>query len=401
MKSLRFLFILLFPLMVSGQPEGKLFIHTDFISNSQLGYIQYPQNQYNVIDTTDLDDMIIINDKLLITNDKVYFYDINTLSKTDSVNTNSAYMLSYDNNKLIVSKNEAPYFEVYDLISKTLIFSLDTNKVKFKPIDILADMGKAYLLYDTTVLIIDLNLQDTIANITAIYSAWFPSYNLNLINKGNKIYINVGIATGAPRFAILSLDKTTLQIENVLFQEFIEAPYEPVLVNDKIYMSSFPSYYDIIADTFIYNPDNLWTYPLCFDEASNTIFLYKPSGFKVNYYNNNTFSAEVTIPSYINKAVYYNEGGVNIAENNSGTADVKIYPNPTGNDLNIMLPSENMIKGIRITALNGNSYICIVNSIVSQKKIDISHLSDGIYLIEIQFENQTYKSKFIKSSTSR
>jgi hypothetical protein len=398
MKNWCFLIVLFFPLVLLSQPEGKLFVHTGFVSNDELGYIQYPQNQYHVIDTTNLDDLITVDNNLLITNDKIYFYNINTLKKTDSIETTFANMLDYENNILVLSRTEAPYFEVYNYTTKSLLFSLDTNKVKNPAVDVLVDMGKAYLLYDTTVLIIDLVSQDTIANITATYNSWFPCYNTHLINNGDKIYINVGIATGAPRFAILSLNKSTRVVETVLFQEFIDASFEPVLADNKLYMSSFPSHYDIIADTFIYNQDHMWTYPLSFDNASNTMFLYNISGLDVSYFHNNVYSADVSLPTYLNKAVYYNEGGSDIADNVIEN-QVKIYPNPSSNVLNILLPNEKWVKGIRIVSLSGDNYVNIINSNILSRKIDISHLKDGMYFIEIQFENQTYKSKFIKTNS--
>ena len=125
MKRLWILVIFLFPFIVIGQPQGKLFLHTGFVSDNTLGYIQYPQNQYHIIDTIDLDDMIVANNKVLITNDKVFYYDTYILGKTDSINTTNAYLLAYDNNKLAVTRSQPPFFEVYDFTTKNLIFSLD------------------------------------------------------------------------------------------------------------------------------------------------------------------------------------------------------------------------------------------------------------------------------------
>ena len=290
MKNNYILIVLLFPLVVLAQPQGKLFIHSGFVSGSELGFIQYPQNLYHFIDSIDLDDMLVVNDQLLVSNDKIYFYDIAALAKIDSINTNNAYLMDYDNNRLVVAKMEAPFLEVYNLSSKNLIFSLNANKVKSQPIDILIDMDRAYLLYDTSLVVVDLNLQDTIATIATASQNFFPAYNQYLINKGNKVYIDVEFATGAPRFSILSLDKSTLQLENVLFYEFVDTPFEPVLAGNKLYMSFFPSYYDIAVDTFVYFQNSNTTYPLCYDVNSNTIFLYQPSNFNVNYFNNNTYS---------------------------------------------------------------------------------------------------------------
>jgi hypothetical protein len=398
MKTTWLLIILLFPLVMLAQPQGKLFIHSGFVSTKELGYIQYPQNQYHAIDTFDLDDMLIVNDKLLVSNDKIYIYDIPTLKKIDSINNSNAYMLGVDNNKLAVTRSQPPYFEVYDLTTKNLIFSLDSTKVKTMPVDILLDMGRAYLLFETSIEIVDINLQDSIANIDIFPQFSFPAYSQYLVNKGNKVYIDVELATGAPRFSIFSIQKNTLQIIQELFTEFVDTPYEPVLAENKIYMSYFPSYYDISADTFLYFQNSNIYYPLCFDNVSNSFFLYKPSDFKVSYFNNNTYSSNVSIPTYINKSAYYNEGSTGIAHHNEIENNISIYPNPAHKEINIQLPCEEEVIEIRIIAINGLQTIKRIQKTMSQRKIDISQLTDGMYLVEIICKNQTYKSRFIKSS---
>jgi len=397
MKKYWIIIIILFPWVILAQPQGKLFIHSGFVSTNELGYIQYPQNQYHAIDSGDLDDMLIVENKLLVCNDKIYIYDISTLTRTDSINTSNSYMLDAANNKLAVTKSQPPYFEMYDLTTKNLVFSLNTSKVKSMPVDILLDMGRAYLLFETSIEIIDLNLQDTIANIDIFPQFSFPAYSQYLINKDNKVYIDVELATGAPRFSIFSLHKNTLQITQELFTEFVDTPFEPVLAGNKLYMSFFPSCYDIAADTFIYIQNTNMTYPLCFDEVSQTMFLYKPLDFKVNYFNNTIYSSNVAIPTYLNKAVYYNEASAGIPSHKEISEEIYIYPNPATNELNIKLPFKAIVKEIRLTAMNGTQTVKYINSPMSQRKIDISSLDEGMYFLEIQFENQLFQTKFIKT----
>ncbi len=401
MKKLWNLIVILFPMVVFCQPQGKLFVHSGFVSNQELGYIQFPQNQYYSMDTIDMDDMLIVDDQLLISNGNIYIYDITTLSKIDSILTVSSYLMDYDNNRLVITKTEAPFFEVYDFNTKTLIFSLNTDKIKSQPVDILVDMGKAYLLFDTSLVIVDLNLQDTIVAFSTTQPLWFPAYNQYLINKGNKIYIDVEFATGAPRFSILSLDKSTLQLENVLFYEFVDTPFEPVLVDDKLYMSFFPSHYDIPADSFYYFQNTNMSYPVCYDAISQTVFLYQPSGFKINYFNNSIYSPDVIIPTYMNKAVYYNEGIIGIATLNEKENLINVYPNPACNELNIVLPFEETVNLIRIVATNGDLTLVHPDKKSAQYAVDISQLADGMYFVELQSESHTYKRKFIKTCASK
>lgn len=396
MRALNIIFLFL-PFAVFSQPEGKLFVHSGFITNNVLAYVQYPQNQYTIIDTTELDDMKLIGDKLFISNDKIFVYNINTNAQIDTFHTTSANLIGNNSNYLVISRSEAPFFEVYNINTKSLVFSLDTNKVKMMPVDLLVDMNRAYLLFDTTIQVIDLNLQDTVKTLTATYNSWFPCYNTHLINSNSKIYINVGIATGAPRFAVLSLDKASLTVETVLFQEFTEAFYEPVFADNKLYMSIFPSHYDIQNDTFMIFQQNPFTYPLYYDEVSASMFLYKPLNFEVSYFNNNTYSSGVVLPTYLNKAVYHNQKTIGIVKMDD-INNILVYPNPANNELNISFPTEKWVKGIRIVSLNGTNYVNIVNSSILSRKIDISNLNEGIYFVEVQFDENVYKSKFVKIS---
>lgn len=397
MKKLAFCIFLFLPIVLLCQPIGKLFVHTGFVTDNILGYIQYPQNQYYVLDTTDADDLKIIGNKLLISNNHIYFYDINTLSKVDSIMCDMANKIDFENEKIIITKTEPPFFEVYNLNSKNLIFSLDTDKIKSIPVDLLVDIGKVYLLFDTSIVIVDLNLQDTLGTIATVLPFWFPAYNQSFINYGDKIFIDVEIATGAPRFAIFSFDKSTWEVKNVLLKEFIDTPFEPVLVDNKIYTSTFPSYYDIIADTFIYNQDNQWTYPLAYDDNSQTIFLYKPIDFSIKYFNNNIFSNAEYIPTYLNKSIFYNEGISFIKEEQTDDF-IKIFPIPARDYLNILFKNETLVRGIRVISMNGDSYIKIINNKIASQELDISQLKDGMYFVEIQFQNQIVQKKFIKAS---
>jgi hypothetical protein len=397
MKKLYNLFFLLLPVLLNAQPQGKLFVHTVFVNNNELGYIQYPQNQYHSIDATAVDDMLIINNKLLVTNNKIYFYDISTHSRTDSINTANALLLGASNNKLAVVKSRSPYFEVYDLTTKNLIFSLDSTKVKSTAVDMLLDAGKAYLLFDTSIEIIDLNLQDSLANIAIFPQFSYPAYSQYLVNKGNKVYIEVELATGAPRFAIFSILKSSLQITYEKLIEFVNTPYKPVLSGNKIYMSSFPSYFDILADTFIYNQTYPDLFPVNFDENSQTMFLYQPQNLKISYFYNNSFGNSIAIPSYLNKTAYFNEGGSGIFNPEKSSDALSVFPNPAAKELNIELLKEEFVKEIRIYSLNGIHFTKPLMQSLRQVKMDITQLAEGYYFIEVQLENQIIKSKFIKS----
>ena len=72
------------------------------------------------------------------------------------------------------------------------------------------------------------------------------------------------------------------------------------------------------------------------------------------------------------------------------TKSATIYPNPTKNNFNIA--SKDDVKSVRIFNLNGQLLLTS-----NQKKIDVSNLNSGTYIVNIEFKNgNTESSKLIK-----
>ncbi len=76
--------------------------------------------------------------------------------------------------------------------------------------------------------------------------------------------------------------------------------------------------------------------------------------------------------------------------NDFSIVDFQIYPNPASNYLNIKTQSTNYNVTIY------NSLGQKVNATLSENRIDISNLSDGIYFIKIETETGSAARKFIK-----
>ena len=74
-------------------------------------------------------------------------------------------------------------------------------------------------------------------------------------------------------------------------------------------------------------------------------------------------------------------------------ASTKIYPNPATNNLNVINYASN-ISEISIINLNGDE---VLNSLVNnqQKKINISQLAKGIYIIDIKTDKTSIKRKLV------
>lgn len=69
--------------------------------------------------------------------------------------------------------------------------------------------------------------------------------------------------------------------------------------------------------------------------------------------------------------------------------DIVIYPNPVKDKLNIK--TSNSEVDVNIYSLTGENIMYSNN-----KQIDVSELTKGIYLIDVRYNGQTYKSRFIK-----
>ena len=77
---------------------------------------------------------------------------------------------------------------------------------------------------------------------------------------------------------------------------------------------------------------------------------------------------------------------------NTKLSDISIYPIPTYNDLNIS--TDKVIEKVNLYDLSGK----MLNTFHREKKINLSSIPDGIYIINIHTEKEKYFYKIIKSS---
>ena len=79
-----------------------------------------------------------------------------------------------------------------------------------------------------------------------------------------------------------------------------------------------------------------------------------------------------------------------IVTNNNEQTEIKVYPNPAKNRINVLLPSE--IKNYKINLTN------IVGQTVLQTQpnvIDVSNIPNGIYFVTIETEKNIFIKKVI------
>ena len=75
--------------------------------------------------------------------------------------------------------------------------------------------------------------------------------------------------------------------------------------------------------------------------------------------------------------------------------ELSIYPNPVVNELTINLPSNIKNADVRIVDVTGRT-VSNNNVTINNNKLDVSHLAQGVYIVEIKTEKGTTSKKLIK-----
>jgi hypothetical protein len=73
---------------------------------------------------------------------------------------------------------------------------------------------------------------------------------------------------------------------------------------------------------------------------------------------------------------------------------INIYPTPASNYIIIENTTNKAITNTSIIDLNGK---VVLNSNLNSNKIDVSNISNGIYIIKIELENRFVYKKIIKN----
>jgi len=90
--------------------------------------------------------------------------------------------------------------------------------------------------------------------------------------------------------------------------------------------------------------------------------------------------------------------GVNINDINELNQSISIAPNPACNQINVTLPSNYTPNQIAILNITGSTIASYNNTSSLLLSIDISALSNGIYLLQLNDVNQKVHKRFIKTN---
>ncbi len=75
------------------------------------------------------------------------------------------------------------------------------------------------------------------------------------------------------------------------------------------------------------------------------------------------------------------------------SGEVKVYPNPVSNILNIVLPFDDKVLSIKVYNANG---AVVLNYTHKKQKISMRHLKSGVYIIKILTGNASYEKLILK-----
>jgi Secretion system C-terminal sorting domain/Domain of unknown function (DUF4397) len=87
---------------------------------------------------------------------------------------------------------------------------------------------------------------------------------------------------------------------------------------------------------------------------------------------------------------------VTLGVSSFSSKNIKLYPNPVNNVLNVNIPDNYSKAKIKITDLLGKEVMSSDNFVTT--KIDVSKLSSGLYFINLGIDDKNYVQKFIKNN---
>lgn len=385
--------------VLAQNSAGKLFLYTQKSAPNEtdkLAFVEYPSVQYTIVDSTSMTDFIILGNRIYVADENIYLYDLTSLLKLDSIMNTHAQKLCNWNDKLVITSSSPPYLRGYDISNNySLDFVIDTPKIVMMPMDIIVSGDWAILTIDTSIMIIDLLVEDTLACIGINAPLQWAGYSSSLIEANNAVYIDLEYWTGAPRFSFVKLDKVNFKTDSVFHVEMNMNVYKPLAVNERIYLTEYPSYYDT-------NTDSLFLYgfysPFAIEHDSSTacIFVYDDISGEILCYDDTVAISNIMVQGYLKKALWHPQITSSILSGDMD-AEFSIYPSPCKNELNIDFADKKSPRNISIYNIRGERvFYESFNNEHSGLKLNVKNYKTGLYFIEIETIEGKFSEKILK-----
>ncbi len=98
--------------------------------------------------------------------------------------------------------------------------------------------------------------------------------------------------------------------------------------------------------------------------------------------------------SATNAQIKYDGLFVSLVETNPNSMNLSVSPNPVGDQLQIMLPSEKLIQEIRVVDMTGR---ILLSNYAQNRTVDVSNLPGGSYLLQVVVDGTIANTRFVKN----
>lgn len=406
MMRITFTFITLLFSFAFAQPVGQLYVQHYSTAGATLGYIDYPTEQYQIIETIQSSDLVASNEYLYAAGgfhqDAIFVYDRATHQRTLTLNNTQAQWLDLWGDQLVVASREAPYLRVYDPVQGyTETFSLlDSTVMPYGALDLLVVDDRAYVLLGASLVIVDLDLEDTLAVIPTPPPYLNQNQNTTLTDAGDYIYITVDYTTGGIRSSLLKVNKMTLQVDLAYHTEQYVNTFPPIAVGDSVFVLQNFSHYDLSDDSLyaIFGPSQYFHSVVEYDPISESIFTYGGvvAATDIQFHIAGQVSANVPLPG-LSHIHFAQSSTTAIDDNGFEYISLEAYPNPTSDFLKLAWNEQQRIEKMRIINPKGQIvWEKNYNQFLQTAQIDVRELSHGGYFLEVQYEDNKATKAFVK-----
>ena len=77
--------------------------------------------------------------------------------------------------------------------------------------------------------------------------------------------------------------------------------------------------------------------------------------------------------------------------------DINVSPNPTSDVLKVSINNNKVLKAFVINDMNGRSLVTkSVGRVINYFEVDVRSFNNGLYILNLEFEDESAKLKFIK-----
>jgi hypothetical protein len=409
MKALFTFFVcLLFFSHTHYAQTGDLFLYG---AGSELQYVRFPAQTVHSLDSLPATNLASIESTLYTSFAKtegrrtvrgIASYDLITHQRTDTTTAFEVLDVDAWDNMLVITNARPPFLQVVDPANQyqSRFELLDSSFAGWATKTLVHD-DRAYVLTGENIVVVDLDLEDTIAVVRTdtIPDFWAPAYNVDIEEAGGQIYVYAEYATGAIRSTVLRIDPLTLAVSQVVHIEFLGSR-EMTKADDKLFVYSWPAYYDLQADSMQLDPSSLQhhQYPVAYDEASQTTFLRSAplpiTQFELIPMKNGQAGQSIITKSF-SHGHFMALSQINSRQEGIGV-EYAIFPNPTPDLLQVDFSAPTQVSAYRMLDAHGRTLLAGTPQGNRGFQVDLRELPRGGYFLEIRSESGSILEPVVK-----